>query len=498
MKHTNYFDRLDMTQYATHQGAISFADFINQTSDKKNPAMSSTSSIIQYPTGYAYLDYAAGNVLTVHDPADNDLPMFQYHNIGVAGGQFITVISKTQGGKSSLTLALGAGIIEPYITQWRYNQAVSELCKDQGIKVPVLDNYPMIEVLDSEHTMSIDYARKVCRYSASMAERYIKITDVVTDRDLMRALKKHIEYKVKCLQKIPMPMVDTMNRPVFNYPPTVMIIDSISNLLLEDAPEGTEGSANKKGDMISVYESAVQNTAGARKAKVLGTLISYLVDYAKRYNIIMFSIAHIKNSLPGPTGIPTKAARFLRAGERLSGGGEASYYLTSSMLRLDVYKSIGVYKSTQLNLGDGVDGFISLCQWIKCKTNSKANTVKLAYTNLSGYDPLLSCLIHDKEEDRLAKAGNFYYLKDYPEFKFSLKNYAEVFGEHPEMFTAYYDEIRERGSAMLDNPEAIDERNRRMLEKARADIHETYGDGTRSERSDMMDLDDLLMSVRND
>lgn len=496
-EHINFFDRHSFNQYVTSQGAVSFADFIQQTADKKNPASQATTSIIQHPTGYMYLDYAAGSYLTVHDPNDNDAPMFQYHNIGISGGQFVTVIAKSQGGKSSLSLALGSGIIEPFISQYRYDQAVSQLCKEHGIKVPELTAYPLIEMMDSEHTMNIDYARKVCRYPASMAENLIRITDVVTDRDLMRALKKHIEFKIKCLPKIPMPMVDTMNRPVYNYPPTVIIIDSISNLLLEDAPEGMETTADKKKDMIDLYQNAIQNTAGARKAKVLGTLISYLVDYAKKYNIIFLSIAHIKNALPGPTGIPTKVVRYLRAGERLAGGGEASYYLTSSMLRLDVYKSIGTVKATQLNLGDGIDGFCSLAQWVKCKSNSKTNTVKLAYTNMSGYDPLLSCLLHDKEEDCLLKSGNFFYLRDYPEYKFSLKNYAEVFGEHPEMFTAYYDEIRERGASMLDNPDAVDERNLHFLEKARKDIHDQYGDGSRSDRDNMMDLDDLLLAMSN-
>ena len=497
MKHANYFDKHSLETYVTSQGSISFSDFIQQTADKKNPAASATTSIIQHPTGYMYLDYAAGSYLTVHDPNDNDAPMFQYHNVGVAGGQFITVIAKTQGGKSSLTLALGAGIIEPYINQWRYDQAISDLCRAQGIKIPKIENYPFVEILDSEHTMSIDYARKVCRYTASMAERYIRITDIVTDRDLMRALKKHIEYKVSCMTKVPMPMVDTMNRPVYNYPPTVLIIDSLSNLLLEDAPEGTVDSKDKKADMLSIYESAIQNTAGARKAKTIGALISYLVDYAKKYNIVIFSISHIGKSLPGPNGIPTKMAFFLRPGESIVGGGERGLYLASSMLRLDFFKGIGTEKATQLNLGDGITGREVIAQYVKCKTNSKNNPVKLAYTNLSGYDPLLSCLIHDKDNETLTKTGNFYCLRECPDYKFTMKNYAEVFGDHPEMFTAYYDEMKERASKMLDNPEAVEERNAKFMKGARKDIHDAYGDGDRSTRDNMMDLDDLLSLSNN-
>lgn len=500
MRHMNFYDSLDFSRYTTSQGVISFNEFIQQTADKKNPAYSATSNtIVQYPTGYIYLDYSSGSYLTVHDPKDGE-PMFQYHNIGVAGGQVITIIGKSQVGKTSIALSIGSAVIEQFTTQWRYNQAVSELCKEHNIKVPTLENYPFIEIMDSEHTTSLDYARKVCRYPVKMAERYIRVTDVVTDRELMRALRDHIQYKIQCLPKVPMRIVDSMNRPIYNYPPTVVVIDSLSNLLLEDSPEGAPlTSKDKKQDMYSIYESAVQNTAGARKAKVLGTLISYLVDYAKKYNILILLVSHITNALPGPTGIPTKLANFLRAGENLSGsGGVRGLYLSSSILRLDYYKGIGSQKSTQVNLGDDIMGRVILASYPKCKTNSKVNQAKLAYTNVSGYDPLLSCLIQDKEDDALAKSGNFFYLREYPDYKFNLKNYAEVFGDHPEMFTAYYDEIKERAVKMLDNVDEVESRNQKFLDKARKDIHDAYGDGDHSERSDMMDLDDLLLAMHND
>ena len=497
-EHINFFDRLNFSKYTTSQGAVSFADYVKSHADKKNPVAPQSNTIIQHPTGFLYLDYAAGSKLTVHDEKDGQ-PMFQYHNIGIAGGQVVLIIGKSQVGKTSVGFATGSGIIEPYTSQWRYVQMFSDLCKEHGIKIPPIENYPFIEIFDTEHTTSLDYGRKICRYPVKMAENLIKITDVITDRELMKALRDHIKFKTEMLPKIVMPMVDSMNRPIYNYPPTIILIDSLSNLLLEDAPEGGPlESKDKKQDMYNIYESAIQNTAGARKAKVLGTLMSYLVDYAKKYNILILPVSHITNALPGPTGIPTMMAFFLRAGENLSGsGGVRGLYLASSILRLDYYKGIGTEKSTQINLGEGVTGRVVLAQFAKCKTNSKHNVVKLAYTNVSGYDPLLSSLIQDKEDDALAKSGNFFYLRDYPEYKFSLKNYAEVFGDHPEMFTAYYDEVKERASKMLDDVDEIDNRNREFLEKARKDIHDAYGNGSSSARSDMMDLDDLLLAMSN-
>ena len=48
----------------------------------------------------------------------------------------------------------------------------------------------------------------------------------------MLALNKHVQYKVTHMEKIPMPMLDIFGNPIMEYPPTVMIIDSMSQLLL--------------------------------------------------------------------------------------------------------------------------------------------------------------------------------------------------------------------------------------------------------------------------
>ena len=167
------------------------------------------------------------------------------------------------------------------------------------------------------------------------------------------------------------------------------------------------------------------------------------------------------------------------------------------MLRLDVIKSIGYNTSTSVNLGDGITGHIANASWIKSKTNSKANTCQLAFTNINGYDPLLSSLWFGKEKGDLAKKGNFYYVNGHPDLPFTLKNYTEVFGEHPELFSAYYDQLREQCEPMLDNPDIALKNEKKLMKDLRDDIHEDYQNGE-YDRNTANDLDDIFSQMVND
>lgn len=426
-----------------------FHDYLIETQDKKNP-LAITTSMPQYPTGYMYLDYGTGSYLTVCD--DDEVPLYQYHNIGVCCGSVNVLISKSQGGKTSLALAMGAAIIERYITMMLYRKSAEDIKRATGMKgdVPELTGMPFIQILDTEKTLPVDYAKKVARYTNKLTERHIIINPITTDRDLMTALEKHVKFKVDHMQKVPMPMLDMFGKPIIDYPPTILIIDSMSQLLLEDCDDP---SSIKKKDatIMDIYQTATQNTAGARRAKIITALNSQLVNYAKRYNIIIFSINHINKMLP-VNGIPVKQYRGLRAGETI-GGGEKAIYLAANILRLDVIKNVGGQSSTSLNLGDGVKGHVAIASWIKSKSNSKSNQCQLVYTNQAGYDPLLSNLYFAKENGDLIKSGNGFCVRDFEQYKFTLKNYAQVFGDHPELFSAFYDELRDKCSVLLDNPD---------------------------------------------
>lgn len=465
-----------------------FKEFILSNQDKKNP-LYITTSMVQYPTGYMYLDYGTGSYVTVCN--EDDDPLFQYHNIGITSGSVNVLVAKSQGGKTSLAMAEGVAIIEPYITQALYYASIRDTlsyANDKKIPKEITDA-PFIQILDTEKTLPIDYAKKISRYTNKLTERHIVINQITTDRDLMVALDKHVKFKVEYMQKCVQPMLDMFGHPIIDYPPTVLIIDSMSQLLLEDCDDPSTAKKGK-GDILDIYATATQNTAGARRAKIITALYSQLVNYAKRYNVCIFSINHINKLLPGPNGVPTKQYRGLRPGETI-GGGERAIYLASTILRLDFIKQVNSVSASAVNLGEDITGHISIAKWIKSKSNSKENSCQLVYTNKAGYDPLLSNLWYGKETGDLTRVGNSFCLEAYPQYKFNLRNYAEVFGDHPEMFTAYYDELRRKCAKLLDNPEEARKADKKLLNDIREDLRSDFG------HSDAMDMDDMFMEAFN-
>lgn len=463
-----------------------FMDFLLATEDKKHP-VSNTISMYQFPTGFMYLDYGVGSYLTVLD--DDEVPQYVYHNVGITSGSVNVLISKSQGGKTSLAIAMGVAIIEPFINNMYYRKFYAEMATKKEMKGFEMEGYPFIQILDTEKTLPLDYVKKLSHYTNKLLKNHAIISQITTDKDLIKAMEKHIRYKVNFMKRIPMPMRNLFGSSIMEYPPTVVIIDSASQLLLEDLDDPSK--VDKNGGLEGLYDSATKGPAGAQRAKTISALYSQLVNYAKKYNIIIFSINHI-NKMPAIMGVPVKQYRGLRAGETI-GGGERAIYLASNILRLDVIKSVGGASSSSVSLGDKITGHIAKASWIKSKSNSFSNTCELVYTNVAGYDQLLSTLWMGKETGDLRKSGNYYILDAYPEYKFTLKNCKEVFGDHPEMITGYYDQFRNACEKMLDNPENAEKQNQKLMDKIKDDISKEYESGEIS-KSDAFDLSDLFNS----
>lgn len=472
-------------------GSYDFNRYISETLKSSEIPVAATSKV-QYPTGFMYLDYGAGSYLNVCD--DNEVPLYTYHNIGIGRGSVNVLLSKSQGGKTTLAINMAAAIIEPYINRLLYDNMMRGY--DKPKMKDAFDGVPIIQILDTEKTLPIDYVKRISNYTNKLIKKHVIINTITTDKDLMRCLEQHVTYKVTHMEKIRMPMNDMFGNPIMEYPPTVMIIDSASQLLMEDCDDPSTIKKGKKGNSITdIYDNNTMNTAGARRAKVITALYSQLVNYADRYNIIIFSINHINKMLP-VNGIPIKQYRGLKAGETI-GGGEKAIYLASSILRLDVIKNISsTAGGSSLDLGDNVTGHIAIASWIKSKSNSKANKSQLVYTGESGYDPLLSNLYFAKENHALGEKGRSLYIPGYEDYKFTLKDYRDVFSSHPELFGALYDHLRDECATMLDNPDRAMMHEKKLMDDIRKDIKSDVASGA-YDKDDAMDMDDIFASMIN-
>lgn len=468
---------------------MDFKQFLDEAGGNKkdNPFMYST-TMPQHPTGFMALDYGCGSYVTVYN--DDEIPLYAYPNVGIPSGSVNTVISKSQGGKTTLCFQMAIAIIEPFFSPLYQQKYINENIPPKG-KLPEQRALPFIQIIDTEKTFSMDYAKKLGHLTNKQLANRVMINQITTDNELVSLLEKHIKYKVEFMNPTICPMLDIFGKPILEYPPTVIIIDSMTQLLMENIDDPTKIDS-KKGGLQDIYDSATKGPAGAQRAKVISALYSQMVNYAKKYNIIIFSINHINKS-PAIMGVPTKSYRGLKLGESLSGG-ERAIYLSSSILRLDVIKSINSISSSAINMGEDIKGHIAIASWIKCKSNSKSNTCQLAFTNINGYDQLLSNLWNSKETNTLAKKGNFYYIDKHPDKLFTFKNYSEVFASNPELFSAFYDQLRRTCEPLLDNPDIAQKKNEELTKELRDDIHI---DDSLS-RNDQMDMDDIFSSLMND
>lgn len=469
---------------------MDFGKFLSD-SFKQNEIPVVSTSKIQYPTGFEYLDYNAGSYLTVYD--EDEDPIYTYHNVGIQRGSVNVIIAKSQGGKTTLALALASAIITPYMKDFEFirNMSMKHARGNTKVKEVPFDGQPIIQILDTEKTLPVDYVKKVSQFTNKQTKSCIMINPITTDKDVIKCLEQHVRYKTTHMQKVQMPMLDMYGNPIMEYPPTVMILDSSSQLLLEDCDDPAMIKKGKNAATISsIYDSNVQNTSGARRAKVITALYSQLVNYADRFNIIIFSINHINKMLP-INGIPVKQYRGLRAGETI-GGGEKAIYLANTILRLDVIKNVSSTGSTSINLGEDVSGFISVASWIKSKTNSKSNTCQLVYTDRAGYDPLLSNLYQMKTDGDLKESGRFLYVPGRDDVKFTLKNFREVYGEHPDLLVDTYRCLRDICAKRLDNPDRAAQHDKKLMDDVRKDIHDEFGKG-----EDVNDMDDMFAELIN-
>ena len=407
-------------------------DMKAKSKKKDDDDIEELTSQIQFPTGFIYLDYICGNYII---PENDDGPVCKYHNIGMCNGSVNMVIAKSQGGKSTLAAELGAGILEPWLTK----DAMKRYLPKEGNEHFDFEPKPLLQYIDVEKTATVDYLKKTLCMKSSMLKRCLVINKIDTDRDLYRVLNQHVEFKKANMQKVAFPMRDAYDDPIYMYPPTVVVVDSITQLEMEKV-DGMDEKA---------YEAQMQNPAGAQRAKVVSQVYKQLVNTAKTYNIIIFCINHI-NKAPQMGFLPQpKQYHGLKPDETISGG-ERALYLAANILRLDRVKNIGTEKASYLDLGEGVTGFIVNASFIKNKSNSKRGTCFLIYTNRRGYCPILSTLYTMRERGDLAKSGNFHYLDDLPSIKFTLKNCLDVFADHPEMITALYRQCVRKCEPLLD------------------------------------------------
>ena len=158
-------------------GLMDFSDFLSATNDKKNP-IDVTTVMPQHPTGFMYLDYGCGSYMNVYD--ENEQPLYTYHNIGFTSGSVNSLLSKSQGGKTTLAIEMANAIIEPYINPRYYQRFIKENSTPKD-KEAVIRGMPFIQIADTEKTLPLDYVKKLIHCSNKQLKARVVINPITTD-----------------------------------------------------------------------------------------------------------------------------------------------------------------------------------------------------------------------------------------------------------------------------------------------------------------------------
>ena len=362
------------------------SDAINKM-DKKG-LMKDNLPLIGYPTQLYPLDYRNGYAVLVHDK--NGKVVECWANTGIFGGTIVIVAGKPGTAKTAYCIQAAAEICRPY------KNAEFHLFDIEGSsnisRVIDLIDYDFDEVKDKfEYHDEIQYIEDMFDFIVNMAK--IKLDN----RD---------QFAAKFDRK------DEFGRVREALVPTVIIIDSQPMLMTKDL-EGMEGLAGQTYDM--------------RKARALSQFYRRLRPVIKKANITVMIINHVNFKAEiNPFAKSQAQIMYMKQDEAMPGG-NAPMYLAQTLLK---FVSCGKYSVDK----DGFDGFAIRAELIKSKTNKAGTSCVIVYDAHYGFDKYRTIYEMLKDGGYIEGRNPYLYIKNFPEIKFSSKNFRDECINNPELF----------------------------------------------------------------
>lgn len=363
----------------------------------KSSGMTSYTNVPMMPTGFMYLDYNNGKKHVVFD--DNEIPVEEVMSVGIVSGSLNIITGKSATGKSTLALHIAQSIIHPFLLE----SLIETIIEDN------MDSLPLIEFYDAEKKFDISMAKRTTQYPSKLLQKIFTVHRKSTDKEITDLIDRHIEYKKKHMKKVKFKFKDIYGNNYVGYPPTVIIVDSVNQI---------------DSHQINSYEDMVGNTTGMLRAKAIQNVYTFMSKVSGEYNITFLCIQHILNDIN--MGFLPKAKQFrgLKQNEKFVAG-EKSILLSTNIFRLEHVKEVGTEKSSMLNLGDGVEGFVTRCTQIKSTTNVMGRSCHLINLNATGYHRLLSNFYEATLRGDVERSGNNYLIKNH-DAKISMKKFIEM------------------------------------------------------------------------
>lgn len=294
-----------------------------------------------YPTGISVIDYYLGYIVNVRDESGQIIK--QRECIGLQAGSFNVLTGATQSFKTTLGMQMASNIA------YQFNGNVVHIDAENRLslqRVKTLTKLP-------EDWFDADYPRYAIKNGAI---GYDTLQEYITE--IYENKMKYKDVLTKDTGE-----VDDHNRPIMLMPPTIVFLDSLSDVIAKEYDIRDKKEWDKQKEMRS-------NTDGMQNAKTLKGVINDILPMLKEANIIFITIAH-ENANVAMTAFagPKKQFQYGNKDIKISGGRTVEYNASALMTFTGEIKDDSRYHVDT----DGFEGNTVLFEPTKVSTNESGN-----------------------------------------------------------------------------------------------------------------------------
>ena len=293
-----------------------------------------------YPTGITVIDYPLAYEINIVNEKGEKIG--KRVCFGIQAGTFNVITGSTQSFKTTLGIQMCANIA------YANNGNVIHYDAENRLVVQRVKNLTKLP----ESWFSGDAPRYQIRGGA--------IGFDTLQHDITEIAMNKIKYKNILLKDTG--VVDGNNKPIYLMPPTVIFLDSISNVIAKEYNVDSKDFMNDMGEIRG-------NADGMRNAKTLRGVLTDLNPLMKEANIIIITIAHKGTNISAGVTPQPKQFQYGKQDEKISGG-KALEYGASALMN---FTNFGSESSRYHMDSDGFEGNTILFEPLKVSTNESGN-----------------------------------------------------------------------------------------------------------------------------
>lgn len=387
-----------------------------------------------YSTGIIVIDYSLGYKVNVRDESHTIIK--QRVCLGLQAGSFNVITGPTQSFKTTLGIQMCANI--------------------------AFANNGNVVHIDAENRLSLQRVKILTKLPESWFDgefpRYAIKTGAIGYDTLQNYITEIYEQKMrhKDILLKDTGEVDHHNKPIMLMPPTVVFLDSLSDVISKEYDMRDKKEWDKQKEMRS-------NTDGMQNAKTLKGVLSDILPMLKEANIIFVTVAHENANVAMQVFAgPKKQFQYGNKDIKISGGKSVEYNTSALMSFTGEIKDESRYHMNT----DGFEGNTVLYEPTKATTNESGNIKTglgfkiIVDKRCNGCDNIRTLVKFLEDRGRIKGDRRGYKVISHKgeemSDKFSWKNIYEDFRENPAAYKIFLTVAKEELETLLADAPDVD------------------------------------------